>query len=87
MTGLGLRGRRVAGRILAIAIGLDAFVVLLFLNLPHTSGPIYAEPPSVVGWLVPAVGVVVNVIGLAWMVRIYRADPEAHPSFWRFRRP
>ena len=87
MTGLGLRGRRLARLMLAIAIGLDSFVVLLFLNWPHTSGPMYAEPPDrLVMWLIPAVGVVVNVIGLAWMIRIYRSDPEAHPSFWRFRR-
>jgi hypothetical protein len=39
-----------------------------------------------VGWLVPAVGVAVNIAGLAWMIRICHADPEAHPSFWRFRR-
>jgi hypothetical protein len=85
MTGRGLRGRRAAGRILAIVVGLDAVVAFLFITAPP-SGPLYEAPPSVVGWLVPAVGVAVHVIGLAWMIRIYRSDPEAHPSFWRFRR-
>jgi hypothetical protein len=28
----------------------------------------------------PAIGVVGYVLGMFWMVRIYRADPEAHPS-------
>ncbi len=86
MTGLGLRGRRQARLMLAIAIGLDAFAALLLINAPRGMGGGFG-PPSVVQWLVPIAGVVLNVIGLAWMIRIYRSDPEAHPSFWRFRRP
>jgi len=85
VTGLGLRGRRLARLMLAIAIGLDTFVALLFLNAPHTMEPPYTEPPSVVGWLVPAVGVVANVLGLVWMIRIYPAFREPR-AFWRFRR-
>ena len=86
MTGRGLRGRRTARRLLGIAIGLDALVVLLFLTAPHYSRPMMAEAPSVLLGLIPAVGVAANVVGLLWMIRIYRADPEAHPSAWRFRR-
>ena len=85
MTGRGLRGRRVARRIIAVAIGLDAFVALLLINAPRGMGGGFG-PPSIVEWLIPAAGVALNVIGLAWMIRIYRSDPEAHPSFWRFRR-
>ena len=84
MTGLGLRGRRVARLILAIAIGLDGFAALLLLNAPHTMGG--DPPPSGLGLLIVLAGLAANVIGLAWMMRIYRLDPDAHRSFWRSRR-
>ena len=86
MTGRGLRGRQTAQRLLAIAVGLDALVVFFFLNQPHFIGPMRAEPPSVVEWLIPAAGVAANIFGMLWMIRIYRADPEAHPVAWRYHR-
>jgi hypothetical protein len=35
-----------------------------------------------------AIGIIGQVGGLAWMIRIYRAtlDPEAHRSLWRSHR-
>jgi hypothetical protein len=47
----------------------------------------FESPPSD-AWLtsVPAFGVLAYLIGLAWMIRIYRADPERHRSSWRFDR-
>jgi hypothetical protein len=71
--------------ILAIAIGLDGFAALLLLNAPHTMGG-DPSPPSGLGLLILLAGLAANVIGLAWMMRIYRSDPEAHPSFWRSNR-
>jgi hypothetical protein len=71
---------------LAIGVGLDVLVVLLFLGAPASIGPLSVEPPSVVALLVVAAAVVVNVVGLAWMARIYRASTEAGASFWRFHR-
>jgi hypothetical protein len=32
------------------------------------------------------VGIMGVVLGLVWMVRIYRADPEPSERYWRFRR-
>jgi len=32
-----------------------------------------------------AVGLIVPAIGIAWMIRIYRADPEAGERTWRYR--
>ena len=86
MTGRGLRGRRIARLMLVVAIGLDASVAVLFLNVPHTIGPMQFGPPSVMEWLIPAAGVIANVIGLAWMVRIYRASSAVSVSLWRFHR-
>ena len=31
-------------------------------------------------------GILAYFVGRAWMIRIYRTDPEAHRSFWRSRR-
>jgi len=86
VTGHGLNGRRVARRMIAIAIALDAVVAWLLLQAPRGTGGGWSAPPSVVLWLVPLIGVVTNVIGLVWMIRIYRADPEARPSSWRSQR-
>jgi hypothetical protein len=86
VTGRGLRGRRTAQVMLQVAIVIDALVAFLFIAGPQSIGAIQFGPPSILEWLVPVVGVALNLIGLVWMVRIYRADPEAHPSFWRFHR-
>jgi hypothetical protein len=85
MRGRGLRGRRRARRILFTAIALDAFVVLLFAAQPTTMGGPFGPPP-LTAYVVPAFGVLLNVVGLAWMVRIVRADPEAGPTGWRATR-
>jgi hypothetical protein len=91
VTGKGLRCRRAARSLLLAAIAIDAFMVLLFIAVPHPSGP-FTEPPPLLGaivpiWIiVPAIGIAANILGLAWMVRIYRADPESHPPSFRATR-
>lgn len=32
-------------------------------------------------------GLAVGILGFAWMVRIYRADPEPDQHAWRYRDP
>ncbi len=85
MTGRGLVGRRSARLILVVTLLLDGLVVALFLSQPSGIGPMFAPPPSgpSVGVVVSAVGVALHLVGLAWMVRIIRADPEEHASWWR----
>jgi hypothetical protein len=68
----------------ALVVGVD---VLLYLGQSNHLGPMFDEPPPVVGWLIPAIGVAAQALGLGWMIRIYRADPEAAPSSWRLKRP
>ncbi|MEA2674053.1 MAG: hypothetical protein QOI92_1245 [Chloroflexota bacterium] len=72
---------------IALAIGLGAFVGAIELLQPTDIGPMFKTPPSDL-WLtsLPAFGVLAYLIGLAWMIRIYRADPERHRSSWRFDR-
>ena len=71
---------------LLTAVAIDALVAFLFLSASITmGGPMFLEPPSF-PWLVPAIGIGLNVIGLGWMVRLYRTDPEAGRSSWRATR-
>lgn len=82
MTGRGLVGRRQARLMLFGAIVLDAFVGFVIVGQPPSMiGPMFAPPPSAL--IIPAVGILMNIAGLAWMVRILRADPEGGPPAWR----
>jgi len=87
MTGRGLRRRRLARLMIVLAVLLPAVLGALLAFPPAMIGAMYTEPPDP---LLPAsvigAGILAYVVGLAWMVRIYRADPEAHASFWRSRR-
>lgn len=83
MTGRGLRGRRYAQLMLFATIAADVFLVLLRVPGPSFIGPMTAEPPSPLIWSLPAVGILIHVAGLAWMVRIVRADPERGLTSWR----
>jgi hypothetical protein len=71
---------------IATAVAADAVVVLLYLAAPHMIGPMEVESPKVASWLFAAGAVVAHVVGYLWMIRIYRADPEASPSAWRSHR-
>ena len=84
MTGRGLEGRRRAQSMLVVPMVLVGFVGFLFIASPHGMGGGGWSP---FGFWVSWVGVVGFTIGVAWMIRIYRAtlDPEAHRSAWRSR--
>jgi hypothetical protein len=68
---------------LVAALVLDATLGFLFMLAPNSSGPMFSEPGVSLTSLIVPVGVGLNLIGLAWMVRVVRADPEAHSSSWR----
>ena len=85
MTGHGLRGRELARSMLVAVLAIDALVALLFIAQPNYMRPM-SGPASPFGWLIPAIGVAWHLAGLGLMIRIYRADPEAHRSWWRFLR-
>ncbi|HEX2754464.1 MAG TPA: hypothetical protein VHM48_03315 [Candidatus Limnocylindrales bacterium] len=84
MTGRGLQGRHLARLLLLAAFALDLIPAFLFVSAPNFIGPMSAEPPSRLVWLIPAVGIALNLAGLAWMVRLYLSDSEARPSAFRF---
>ena len=85
LTGRGLRGRQRAQLELAIAIVPAALIGWLFMTAPTPMGGGMVDPAPL--WqIVIGVGILGYVVGLATMIRIYRRDPEDHPSNWRSRR-
>ena len=69
-----------------IAIAVIAIAGTAFLPViqPRFIGPMYLEPP-VWSQALTALAVVGVIGGLAWMIRIYRADPEPDQHAWRYR--
>jgi hypothetical protein len=90
VTGHGLRGRQIARGLLLAVAAIDVLVVLLFAAAPHGIGPMFVAPPLALGLplgsLIVAIGIALHLGGLAWMVRILRADPEGHASSFRATR-
>jgi hypothetical protein len=87
MTGSGLAGRRRARLLLGLILLLDVVLASLFAAQPDTIGPLFDAPPSLLGLplgtLIVTIGIGLHLAGLAWMIRIIRADPEAQPNRWR----
>jgi hypothetical protein len=78
-------GRRTAAywptRIL-LATGIVAVAADIVWALPAVlAPPLFGPPPDVLG---PAVGMALGLVGLVWMVRIYRG-PRDEPAPWRYR--
>lgn len=68
---------------LAIAFALPLIAGFLFIAAPGTTGGSLIESPleSALPWAA-AVGIVV---GIGWMIRLSRPDPEAGERSWRYR--
>jgi hypothetical protein len=77
------RGRRLAHAIFAVGLiplGLAAF---FFIAAPNFTGGFY--DPGPIGLIIPAIGFAALFVGLVWMIRILRADPEPDAKSWRYR--
>jgi hypothetical protein len=74
-------GWRLGRLLLVSAVTPIALMAFLFAAAPNTvyDGPGVGD--SVPTWL----GVVGIAVGLVWMWRIHRADPEPDPRAWRYR--
>jgi hypothetical protein len=68
-----------------VAIAPAVLTGLLFLTAPNWSVGMRTPEPFPLGTIVVGAGILAYVVGLALMIRIYRADPEASRSYWRFR--
>ena len=75
------RGRRLGRLLLVSAVAPIVLTAFLFATAPNTmyDGPGVGD--SVTTWL----GVVGMAVGLVWMWRIHRADPEPEARVWRYR--
>jgi hypothetical protein len=73
---------------LAAAIVAPVVVGALWLSAPNTmGGPMFQSPPDpLLGNAIIGLGIAMYLIGLAWMLSIYRRDPEGHRSSWRSHR-
>jgi hypothetical protein len=81
----GLTGRAVARRMIVFAALLPfAGVIALIAQPGHMGGGMFYEPQ----WFeiaLPWAGAIGYLVGLGWMIRIYRADPERSTPPWRYR--
>ena len=68
---------------LFLAFALPLVAGFLHVASPGYSGGIY-EPP-LIATLVPWAGVVGVLVGIVWIVRVSRPDPEAGERTWRYR--
>jgi hypothetical protein len=74
---------RLSRILLAVTIAMPLFLLAgLVLQpggpTPMFNSPWYADP-------LPWAGAAAYVVGLGWMIRIYRADPEPGERTWRYR--
>ena len=77
------RRGRALGRLMILGVLVVlSFPAFLFIAAPNFTG---GYDPRPIGLIVPAIGVVGLVVGLIWMVRIFRADPEPKTKGWRYR--
>lgn len=68
----------------AVAIAAPLFVGFMYIAMPGNVGPMFQReslPEEILPWL----GVLGVIVGIVWMARLARADPEAGVSPWRYR--
>jgi hypothetical protein len=78
------RARRIARALIALAIVCGLGALFMWVAQPGYIGPMFVERQTFEIWL-PILGVASYFIGLAWMVRIYRAHSEPGERTWRYR--
>jgi hypothetical protein len=78
-----LAGRMMARQLLAVAIALPFLVLIGWVMLPGSISGMY--DPAWYEEALPWAGALGYLIGLGWMIRIYRANPEAGKTTWRYR--
>jgi hypothetical protein len=68
---------------LAIAVAVPVVTAFLYLAAPgFPGGPMFEAP--LIETLVPWAGVGLFIVGLVWMIRLSRPDPEPGERTWRY---
>lgn len=85
---VGRRGRKIARAMIVLAPALIPLVMFYLVARPGWMGKPVFEP-RYFGLPLDEFSLVVGfggmAVGLAWMIRIYRADPEPGETTWRYR--
>ena len=84
----GYAERQTARAIIVLSALFVAFQWLLIIAAPGFIGPMFIDPTLELAQAVaPWVAIAMQVIGLVWMVRIYRAATHVEPDHgtWRYR--
>jgi hypothetical protein len=69
---------------LAIAFAVPMFAGFLYVAMPGFPGDGMHEP-LLMETLIPWAGAGLFIVGLVWMIRLSRPDPEAGERSWRYR--
>jgi hypothetical protein len=78
------RAQETARAMIAIVLLFGGLVFFLWIAAPGFSSGMFYEPT----WheiALPWVGWVLYLVGLGWMIRIYRSRPETSRADWRYR--
>jgi hypothetical protein len=78
------RARNLIRAELAIALAVPVVTAFLYVAAPSFPGGGMFEPP-LIETLVPWAGVGLFIVGLVWMIRLSRPDPEPGERSWRYR--
>jgi hypothetical protein len=71
-------GRRAARNMILSVVMVVGFAGFLWIAAPNPIGG-FGVRPTPWSLILPAAGLLGIVIGLVWMIRIYRANPEPDP--------
>ncbi len=83
----GQYGRRIGRCLLGIAVFVMGLTVFLFIVAPGFMEPMFVPDSYRYGTIgLFFVGVVGQVGGFIWMLRIHRANPEPDQHAWRYQR-
>lgn len=70
---------------LTLAFAVPFLAAFLFVAMPGGPSPMVLGERPLVETLVPWAGVGLYMVGLVWMIRLSRPDPEAGERSWRYR--
>jgi hypothetical protein len=77
----GQRGRPIGRQMIALAV----FVGIIAPAIAFVASPGYMIAPPVSVDAIYGLSVLSAIVGLVWMVRIHRANPEPDQGTWRYR--
>jgi hypothetical protein len=81
----GLRGKALARAMIVFAALLPLVALIGLVAQPGNMGGGMFNAPPWYAVALPWAGAIGYLVGLGWMIRIYRADPEPAQPTWRYR--